>query len=77
MAIDCEMVMVEGNHDEVAQITIVNYNNHVLFDDYIKPKKKIVNYLTWVSGITYQKIQNKQTIDHHKERVNILFQRNG
>jgi len=74
VAIDCEMVMVEGNRHEVARISIVNYHNHVLFDEFIKPKGKITNYLTWVSGITYKKICNKETIDYHKAKLLKILQ---
>mgnify|MGYP000865260170 CR=1 FL=1 len=69
IAIDCEMVKVEDDQSEVARITIVNYNNHVLFDQYIRPKGKITNYLTFVSGVTYNKIKNQPTIDHYKDQV--------
>eukprot|EP00331_Platyophrya_macrostoma_P014435 CAMPEP_0176413778 /NCGR_PEP_ID=MMETSP0127-20121128/4889_1 /TAXON_ID=938130 /ORGANISM="Platyophrya macrostoma, Strain WH" /LENGTH=390 /DNA_ID=CAMNT_0017793599 /DNA_START=48 /DNA_END=1220 /DNA_ORIENTATION=+ len=69
IALDCEMVKVEENESEVARITIVNYNNHVLFDQFIRPKRKITDYLTFVSGVTYGKIKNQPTIDHYKDQL--------
>jgi len=63
VAVDCEMVMVEGNRHELARCSIVNYNGHVLFDKFIKPKQRITNFLTWVSGVTPAKIKNSPTYD--------------
>ena len=55
--------------NEIARISIVNYNGNVLFDEYIKPKKKITNYLSWVSGITPSMVIKAKTMDFHGERV--------
>eukprot|EP01016_Furgasonia_blochmanni_P003514 TRINITY_DN11384_c0_g2_i1.p2 TRINITY_DN11384_c0_g2~~TRINITY_DN11384_c0_g2_i1.p2 ORF type:complete len:196 (-),score=15.32 TRINITY_DN11384_c0_g2_i1:122-709(-) len=51
------MIMVKDRHDSIAEhriarCSIVNYNGHVLFDKTFKPTGRVVNYLTWVSGIT-------------------------
>lgn len=57
IAIDCEMVLCKNSNPnirdkanfyihEVARVSITNYNGHVLYDEYIRPKKQIVNYLT-------------------------------
>lgn len=37
VAIDCEFVIGENGLKELARITIVNFNRHVLFDEIIKP----------------------------------------
>lgn len=68
IAIDCEMVLCEtenGNRHEIARISIVNYNGNIIKDYYVKPNYKIgnncillVDYLTWVSGITYEHIKD-------------------
>jgi len=65
VAIDCEMVNCEGNIHALARCSIVDYNGHVLFDQIIKPKWRVTNYLTWVSGITPAKLKNAGTYDHH------------
>ena len=51
VALDCEMVEIDGFEDGLARVSIVNYNGHVLLDEYVKPEGKITNYRTWVSGI--------------------------
>ena len=54
---------------ELGRLCIVNYNGHILFDEFIRPKNKIINYLTWVSGITYEKIKDCETFDFFQEKV--------
>ena len=56
VAIDCEMVLCEGNVLKLGRCSIVNYNGHVLFDEYVKPDEKIIDYKTQYSGITYEKL---------------------
>jgi RNA exonuclease 4 len=51
IALDCEMVEINGCSDGLARISVVNYNGHVLMDEYVRPPGRITNYRTWVSGI--------------------------
>ena len=51
MALDCEMVGVEGSQEALARVSIVNYNGHVLMDKFVRPKKRITDFRTWVSGV--------------------------
>ena len=51
VALDCEMVGVEGNDDALARVSIINYNGHVLMDKYVRPVKHITDFRTWVSGV--------------------------
>ena len=41
----------KGQKHMLARVSIVNYNGHILMDKYVNPNRKIINYLTWVSGI--------------------------
>ena len=68
------MVMSLGKNEikekhELGRLCIVNYNGHILFDEFIRPKNKIINYLTWVSGITYEKIKDCETFDFFQEKL--------
>lgn len=51
IALDCEMVEVNGGKDGLARISVVNYYGHVIMDEFVKPVGNITNYRTWVSGI--------------------------
>ena len=63
------MVRVEGNIQALARLSIVNYDGHVLFDNNIKPEKRVVDYLTWVSGIKPHHLVNSHPFSHYKEKV--------
>lgn len=54
IALDCEFVGVgfEGKDDALARVSVVNQFGHVILDAYVRPKEKITNYRTAVSGIT-------------------------
>jgi DNA polymerase III alpha subunit (gram-positive type) len=51
VAIDCEMVEVDRCADALARVSIVNYNGHVLYDEFVRPENRITNFRTWVSGV--------------------------
>ena len=57
------------DQQELARVSIVNYNGHTLYDSYVRPTKKIVNYLTHVSGITYNLIKSAPTFNEIKNNV--------
>lgn len=52
VAIDCEFVGV-GPQDvsALARVTIVNFYGHVVMDEYVRPKGKVTDWRTNVSGI--------------------------
>lgn len=54
LAIDCEMVGVgpQGLESSLARVSIVNYHGAVVLDTFVKQKEKVVDYRTWVSGVT-------------------------
>ena len=51
VALDCEMVGVEGQGEALSRVSIVNYNGHVLIDKFLRPDKRIVDFRSWVSGV--------------------------
>ena len=67
----CERYPNGPQHHELARVSIVNYNGHVLLDQYVRPTMRIVNYLTWVSGITFDKVQGKPNFADIKEKVSV------
>ena len=55
IAIDCEMVGVGGPRYErsaLARISIVNFHGHCLLDTFVKPKERVTDWRTWVSGVS-------------------------
>ena len=51
VAIDCEMISTESNPNTLARVSVVDFDGNVLLDEYVKPKDKVRNYKTAVSGI--------------------------
>ncbi|XP_059177292.1 RNA exonuclease 5-like [Physella acuta] len=51
-ALDCEMCLTSIRQNELTRVSIVAENGDLLFDSFVKPKNRIINYLTRYSGIT-------------------------
>ncbi|KAF6220338.1 hypothetical protein HO133_003470 [Letharia lupina] len=61
LAIDCEMCIVEGGEMALTRISLVEWDGNVLLDEFVKPDKPIIDYLTPYSGITPTKLENVTT----------------
>lgn len=75
LALDCEMVETEAG-DAVGRVSIVNYNGKTVYDKFVRPEKKIVDYRSHVSGITPEALkkgisfaQCKSEVNYRKDRV--------
>ncbi|XP_076337799.1 RNA exonuclease 4-like isoform X2 [Tachypleus tridentatus] len=53
IAMDCEMVGVgdSGKDSELARVSIVNLTGHCIYDKFVKPKERVTDYRTHVSGV--------------------------
>ena len=60
ISIDCEMVGVgyKGEESVLARVSLVNHFGHCIYDKYVKPREKVTDYRTAVSGIRPQDIDN-------------------
>lgn len=75
VALDCEMVGVgsNGQDDMLARVSIVNQHGDVLIDKYVKPREKVIDYRTRVSGIRPKDIENGVDFERvQNEVINIL-----
>ena len=60
---DCEMVGVGDGQDSIlARVSIVNHDGHALYDKYVKPREKVTDYRTFVSGVRPEDLVNGKTI---------------
>ncbi|XP_026819745.1 RNA exonuclease 4 [Rhopalosiphum maidis] len=57
LAIDCEMVGI-GQRSALARVSIVNSKGETIYDKFVKPRGKVTDYRTRVSGIRPQDIAN-------------------
>lgn len=60
LAMDCEFVGVgpEGLASELARVSIVNFHGHTVYDQYVKPREKVTDWRTFVSGIRPSDMKN-------------------
>ena len=65
---DCEMVGVGfGGKDSIlARVSIVNHFGHCIYDKYVKPREKVTDYRTAVSGIRPKDIENGKLSCHRQ-----------
>ncbi len=78
VAIDCEFVGIgfEGKESALARISIVNFYGHVLLDKFVKPKEKVVDWRTWVSGVTPKHMKDAITFEEaQRETAKLLKDR--
>ena len=60
IGMDCEMVGVGyGGKDSIlARVSIVNHFGNCIYDKYVKPREKVTDYRTAVSGIRPKDIEH-------------------
>ncbi|KAK9472293.1 ribonuclease H-like domain-containing protein [Dipodascopsis tothii] len=53
VALDCEFVGVgpEGKESALARVSIVNFHGTVVLDCFVRPKERVTDWRTWVSGV--------------------------
>ncbi|XP_071957664.1 RNA exonuclease 4-like isoform X1 [Antedon mediterranea] len=64
VAVDCEMVGVgyKGQESILARVSIVNEFGKCVYDKYVKPREKVTDYRTDVSGIKAHHIQSEAVL---------------
>ncbi|KAJ3683404.1 hypothetical protein LUZ60_013631 [Juncus effusus] len=75
LAVDCEMVGVSslGNKSALARVTLVNSFGNVIYDEYVRPVERIVDYRTSISGIRPKHMKNaKDLLDVQKKVADFI-----
>ncbi|KAL2714775.1 RNA exonuclease 4 isoform X3 [Vespula squamosa] len=74
IAMDCEMVGIgDGSESMIARVSIVNKFGYCLYDKYVKPREKVQDYRTAVSGIYPHHLKNGEEFSIvQKEVADIL-----
>ena len=79
VALDCEMVGIgySGEENALARVSLVNSNCECIYDKFVKPGEKVVDYRTHVSGVrpsdlkgapSYEQVQ-KEVADILKDKI--------
>lgn len=58
ISIDCEMVRCEDGSEEVVKVCAVDQNLETLMDLLVKPSKPVINYLTEITGVTAEDLED-------------------
>ncbi|GAA5972760.1 hypothetical protein JCM11641_003007 [Rhodosporidiobolus odoratus] len=75
LAIDCEMVGVgpEGVESTLARVSIVNYHGCVILDRFVRPRERVTDYRTWVSGVREEDLRDAPTFTEVQKEVAALL----
>ncbi|WCJ43263.1 RNA exonuclease 4 [Euphorbia peplus] len=58
MAMDCEMVGIgQGNKSALGRVTLVNQWGNVIYDEFVRPIERVVDFRTHISGIRPQHLR--------------------
>lgn len=77
LSMDCEMCITEGGNSELARISLVRWDGEVVLDEFVKPQRPVMDYLTQFSGITKEKLDPVTTTlaDIQQKLLSILTPR--
>ncbi|EGX53453.1 hypothetical protein AOL_s00006g319 [Orbilia oligospora ATCC 24927] len=76
IAIDCEMVGVGPPDHELsalARVSLVNYNGHCVLDTFVKPKERVTDWRTWVSGVSAKDMAKAMTLEEAQKKVHEII----
>lgn len=64
VSMDCEMVGVgkSGKKSAIARVTIIDWNNNLLMETYVRPNEPVTDYRTAITGITEDHLYGKLSI---------------
>ena len=48
----------EGIESTLARVSIVNYHGSIILDEFVRPREKVTDYRTWVSGVREEDLKN-------------------
>lgn len=70
VAMDCEFVGVGPEKvSALGRVTIVNFYGHIVMDKYVRPKRRVTDWRTWVSGISPWHMQFAIEFDDARAKV--------
>ncbi|KAK3293896.1 ribonuclease H-like domain-containing protein [Chaetomium fimeti] len=71
VGIDCEMVGVgEGGHDDsLARVSVVDFHGKQVYDSFVKPRERVVDWRTHVSGVAPKHMARARTFDEVQAEI--------
>lgn len=74
IALDCEMCGTLTGKSACARVVLVDWKGRTVLDEYVKPREKVTDYRTFVSGITEENLVDAPDIAVVKEQVRELIE---
>ncbi|KAL2476387.1 Polynucleotidyl transferase [Abeliophyllum distichum] len=71
VAMDCEMVGVSslGNKSALGRVTLVNKWGNVIYDEYVRPVERVVDFRTKISGIRPRDLRKAKNFNVVQKKV--------
>ncbi|KAL2148587.1 hypothetical protein VTH82DRAFT_2141 [Thermothelomyces myriococcoides] len=71
IAIDCEMVGVGdgGYEDALARVSVVDFHGKQVYDSYVKPRQRVVDWRTHVSGVAPKHMAKARTFEEVQTQI--------
>ena len=48
----------DASESVLARVSIVNYHGAIILDRFVRPREKVTDYRTWVSGVREEDLRN-------------------
>ena len=74
VSLDCEMVEVVGNKSVLAKCSIIDYDGHVLFNEYVRPERPITDYRTRWSGVESHHMKQAVSYTEAAKRIKDILE---
>jgi RNA exonuclease 4 len=77
LSLDCEMVGVGPNPEKnsvLARVSIVNFNGDQVYDSFVRPKERVTDWRTQVSGVTERHMINARSFEEVQTHVAKLLE---
>lgn len=76
LAIDCEMVGTgpDGSESALARVSIVNYHGHIVLDTFVRPRERVTDWRTWVSGVSEEDMWDAVSFEEVQKTVGKLVE---
>lgn len=71
VAVDCEMVGVGegGNESALARVSIVDFHGRQVYDSFVRPKERVMDWRTRVSGVSPRDMKTARTFEEVQAAV--------
>lgn len=71
LAMDCEMVGVgEGGHEDMlARVSVVDFHGRQVYDSYVRPRERVVDWRTHVSGVSPRHMAKARTFEEVQAQI--------